>query len=277
MKFQVVTLFPKMIEAFSQEGVIGQARQKNLIQIETINPRIHTKDVHQTVDDRPYGGGDGMVMLAEPLQKTLQQIKAESPGAWVVYLTPQGVPLNQGHVQGLKSHSHLVLVCGRYGGIDQRVLNHFIDQEISIGDYVLSGGELAASVVIDTVSRQVPGVLGHHESAQADSFSERLLGFLEAPSFTRPQDFQGDKVPAILLSGNHAKIEKWRAQVSKLITLLKRPDLVMQKDWAQTEIRELQKFWKELGAGDREVLGLSTLSDRDLELLDHGDLDERHD
>ena len=151
MKFQVVTLFPKMIEAFTQEGVIGQARQKNLIQVETVNPRVHTKDVHQTVDDRPYGGGDGMIMLTEPLQKTIQSILDSNPEAWVVYLTPQGAPLDQERVQALKGHSHLVLVCGRYGGVDQRVLNQFVDEEVSIGDYVLSGGELAAGFVIDSV------------------------------------------------------------------------------------------------------------------------------
>jgi tRNA (guanine37-N1)-methyltransferase len=275
MKFQVITLFPKMVEAFTSEGVIGQARQKNLIQVETINPRVHTKDLHQTVDDRPYGGGDGMVMLAEPLQKTLEGIVVNNPDAWIVYLTPQGVPLDQGQVQFLKEKKDLVLICGRYGGIDQRVLNQFVDQEISIGDYVLSGGELGAGVVIDAVSRLVPGVLGHADSAQQDSFSEKLMGFLEAPSFTRPQEYLGEKVPSILLSGNHAKIEKWRLQVSKLVTLLKRPDLTLQKVWTRAEVRELQKFWKELGEQDREVLGLSALSEQDLELLSY-DGPEQH-
>jgi tRNA (guanine37-N1)-methyltransferase len=265
MKFQVITLFPKMIEAFVSEGVIGQAQKKGLIQVETINPRIHTKDVHQTVDDRPYGGGDGMVMLAEPLQKTLQQLASED--AWIVYLTPQGVPLDQEQTKHLLDKKNLVLICGRYGGIDQRVLNEFVDEEVSIGDYVLSGGELAAGVVIDAVSRQIPGVLGHLDSAGTDSFSEKLSGFLEAPSFTRPQDFQGGKVPAILLSGNHAKIELWRSKVSQLVTLMKRPDLTLQKEWSNREIRELQKFWKELGEEDRQVLGLSALSEQDLELL----------
>ncbi len=275
MKFQVITLFPKMIEAFTNEGVIGQARQKNLIQVETLNPRQHTKDLHQTVDDRPYGGGDGMVMLAEPLQKTLEMIVVNNPESWIVYLTPQGVPLDQGQVQLLKEKKNLVLICGRYGGIDQRVLNQFVDQEISVGDYVLSGGELAAGIVIDAVSRLVPGVLGHADSAQQDSFSDQLMGFLEAPSFTRPQEYLGEKVPAILLSGNHAKIEKWRMQVSKLVTLLKRPDLTLQKVWSRGEVRDLQKFWKELGEQDREVLGLSALSDQDLELLSY-DGPEQH-
>lgn len=275
MKFEVVTLFPKMIEAFTQEGVVGQARAKNLIQVETLNPRVHTKDVHQTVDDRPYGGGDGMVMLAEPLQKTLQQIREQSAEAWVIYVTPQGAPLTQKRVTELKDKKHLVIVCGRYGGIDQRVLNQFIDEEISIGDYILSGGELAAGVLIDSVSRQVPGVLGHVDSAQQDSFSGKLSGFLEAPSFTRPQEFLGEKVPAILLSGNHAKIEKWREQVSQLVTLLKRPDLTLEKTWTAKELKDLRKFWKELGDSDREVLGLSALSEQDLELL-HDDKFEQH-
>ncbi len=267
MKFQVVTLFPKMIEAFTAVGVIGQAQKKGLIQVETINPRVHTKDVHQTVDDRPYGGGDGMVMLAEPLQKTLQQILEAEPDSWIVYLTPQGIPFDQSQSKALTSKENLVLLCGRYGGIDQRVLNEFVDEEISIGDYVLSGGELAAGVVIDAVSRQIPGVLGHSDSADSDSFSEKLSGFLEAPSFTRPQDYQGNKVPSILLSGNHAKIDQWREKVSQLVTLMKRPDLSLQKDWSKTEVRDLQKFWKELGDEDRQVLGLSALSEEDLELL----------
>ncbi|MGZ5279812.1 MAG: tRNA (guanosine(37)-N1)-methyltransferase TrmD [Pseudobdellovibrionaceae bacterium] len=275
MKFQVVTLFPKMIEAFTLEGVVGQARQKQLIQVETISPRLQTQDLHKTVDDRPYGGGDGMVMLAEPLQKTLEKIVINEPDSWIVYLTPQGMPLDHELVQKLSDKKNLVLICGRYGGVDQRVLNQFVDQEISIGDYVLSGGELAAGVIIDAVSRLVPGVLGHADSAISDSFSDKLMGLLEAPSFTRPQEFLGEKVPAILLSGNHAKIEKWRGQISKLVTLLKRPDLSLQKTWSNAEIRELQKFWKELGESDREVLGLSALSDTDLELLSYDELEQR--
>ncbi len=269
MKFQVITLFPQVIEASTTEGVVGQARKKNLIEVNSINPREFTSDVHKTVDDRPFGGGDGMVMMIEPLQKALQAALERSveQDAWVVYMSPQGKPLEQSKVVELAQKKSLVLVCGRYAGVDQRVLNHFVDEEISIGDYVLSGGELAACVVIDAVSRQVPGVLGHRESAMADSFSEGLSGLLEAPSFTRPREYLGEVVPEILLGGNHAKMEKWRRQVSILVTLLKRPDLILENNFATKEIREVKKFWNGLSQADKEVLGLSALSNSDLELL----------
>jgi tRNA (guanine37-N1)-methyltransferase len=270
MKFKVLTLFPQMIEAMVTGGVVGQACEKKLIEVQCLNPREFTSDNHKTVDDRPFGGGDGMVMLAEPLQKALKaSLEDSSADPWIVYLTPQGVPLNQEKVQELASKKNLVLVCGRYGGIDQRLLNHFIDEEISIGDYVLSGGELAAGVLIDAVSRQVPGVLGHHESASSDSFSEKLQGLLEAPSFTRPRDWEGESVPEILLSGNHAKIEQWKSWVSLLVTLLKRPDLVLDLKLDRKELRDLKRFWKELVQSEKEVLGIAALSDQDLELLEN--------
>ncbi|MEZ0391704.1 MAG: tRNA (guanosine(37)-N1)-methyltransferase TrmD [Pseudobdellovibrionaceae bacterium] len=273
MKFQVITLFPQMIEATISEGVIGQARNKSLVQIDCINPREFAIDNHKTVDDRPFGGGDGMVMMAEPLQKALREaIEQSSKDPWIVYLTPQGAPLDQKKVKELAQNENLVLVCGRYGGIDQRVLNQFIDEEISLGDYVLSGGELAASVVIDSVSRQLPGVLGHQDSANSDSFSEKLQGLLEAPSFTRPREWMGEAAPEVLLSGNHSKIEKWKSQVSWLVTLLKRPDLALDKKLSRKEYLELQKFWQGLGPSEKEVLGLLALTDADLELLKNDDL-----
>lgn len=261
-----------MIEALVGEGVIGQALTKKLIQVSCINPREFTQDNHKTVDDRPFGGGDGMVMLAEPLQKALTSAIEKSPkDPWIVYLTPQGVPLNQEKVEELATKENLILLCGRYGGIDQRVLNQFVDEEISIGDYVLSGGELAAGVVIDAVSRQVPGVLGHLDSAASDSFSGQLSGLLEAPSFTRPRNWLGESVPEILLSGNHAKIEKWKKNLSVLVTLLKRPDLVLDLEISKKELRDLKSFWNELEPSQKEVLGLSALTTDDLELLSADD------
>lgn len=274
MKFQVITLFPKMIEALVSEGVIGQARAKDLIQVSCINPRDFTEDVHKTVDDRPYGGGDGMVLLAEPLQQALQKAlqSSETAKPWVVYLTPQGVPLNQQKVQELSQKESLILICGRYGGVDQRALNQALNEELSIGDYVLSGGELAAGVVIDAVSRQVPGVLGHLDSASTDSFSEKLNGLLEAPSFTRPRCWLDENVPEILLSGNHAKIEKWKKAVSWLVTLKKRPDLILKLKISADEAQEIKRFWMELEPAQKEVLGLAALSLKDLELLEDDNL-----
>lgn len=160
MKFNIITIFPAMIEAAFQEGLIAQAIKKSVIQIQYFNPRVHTKDIHKTVDDRPFGGGDGMTMLAEPLAKAVEQIKTEQVKTWVIYMSPQGRPLTHSKVLELAVKQNITLICGRYGGIDQRFINSCVDEEISIGDYVLSGGELAAAVVIDTVSRQIPGVLG---------------------------------------------------------------------------------------------------------------------
>lgn len=268
MKFKVITLFPQMIEVFRSEGVIGQAIKKNLIEIQMINPREFTKDLHKTVDDRPFGGGDGMLMMVDPLEKALTAAcEGGEDEPWIIFLSPQGSTLRQEKVLELSQKKNLILVCGRYAGVDQRLLNHWIDEEISIGDYVLSGGELGACVVMDAVSRNVPGVLGHVDSAASDSFSESLSGLLEAPSFTRPREFNGEGVPEILLSGNHAKIEAWRKQVSILTTLLKRPDLLVERSFSAKEISALKKFWNELPSADKKVLGLSALSDQDLEQL----------
>lgn len=249
MKFHVLTLFPQLIEANFSMGVVGQAKEKGLIQIEVVNPRAFATDTHKTVDDRPYGGGDGMIMMAPVLAQALESI--EDKGT-VLYMSPQGKPLTDKKVRELSQKKKLTLICGRYGGIDQRLINQYVDEEISIGDYVLSGGELAASVVIDSVSRMIPGVLGHGASMDLDSFSD---GTLESPNFTRPNQWQEQAVPEILLSGDHQKIQNWRDNVAKLVTLKKRPDLLEGK-LSSVEKAALDQFYSSLTAQERKVLGL---------------------
>jgi tRNA (guanine37-N1)-methyltransferase len=275
MKFSVITIFPQMLQDSLREGLIGQALKKGLIELETLNPREFTKDLHKTVDDRPFGGGDGMVMLAAPLAEAVESLinrseqKPEKP--LCVYLSPQGAILNQRVVKELSSHKEIILICGRYAGIDQRFINQYVDQEISIGDYIISGGELAASVLIDAVARQIPGVLGHQSSADLDSFSEDLSGLLEAPQYTRPQEFQDEKVPEILCGGNHKKIEMFRRHLSWLITWQKRPDLIFQqRDLAPEQssrmIFEALEFYKGLSNEEKKSLGLK-LSNEELKVL----------
>lgn len=250
--FQVITVFPEMIQGIFSQGIVFQALKKGLLQLESITPRSFTEDIHKTVDDRPFGGGDGMILLTEPLEKALNAAKEKRPKARVIYLSPQGSTLTDAKVLALAQNPDLILLCGRYGGVDQRILNRFVDEEISVGDYVLSGGELAAAVVIDSVARQLPGVLGHADSALKESFRG---GALEAPLFTRPQEFEGEKVPEVLLSGHHAKIEAWRRQVGLLVTLQKRPDLFGRLGLSEKEIQGLKEFWKNLSSDDRQALG----------------------
>lgn len=259
--FRVITLFPEMIESLFREGVVGQAARKGLLEIRTQNPREFTDDVHQSVDDRPFGGSDGMVMMAEPLERSVRKLEDESPGAQLVYLSPQGRRLDDAMVQEFARNPNLILICGRYGGIDQRVLVKNQIREVSIGDYVLSGGELAAAVVIDAVARQIPGVLGHKDSAHRESFRD---GFLEAPLFTRPREWQGMAVPEILFSGHHARIEEWRRQVGILITLLKRPDLVNRDGLSGPERKALRRTWEALTADEKKSLGLQDLPESSL-------------
>lgn len=272
LTFQVITLFPDMIEVVASNGIVGQACQKGLLKIDCVNPRDFTLDNHQTVDDRPFGGGDGMILLAEPLKKAIEQTQKKlsetgSAKARVIYLSPQGSVLNQKKVVSLAKEKNLILLCGRYGGVDQRLISQFVDEEISIGDYILSGGELAAGVLIDSVARQIPGVLGHENSAISDSFSGELENLLEAPSWTRPRDFMGEVVPEILLSGNHARIQEWRHQVACLTTLQKRPELMVEGRFTPKQILGLRKFWNELSNSEKEILGLRDLTHFDWELL----------
>ena len=219
MKFDVLTLFPEMFEILNQ-SIIGKAIEKDLIDINLINIRDFSKDKHKKVDDTPYGGGAGMVMKPDVVYDAYQSIKDRN--AKVIYMSPQGKPLNQKKVEELSKENHLIILCGHYEGIDQRVLDKIVDEEISIGDYVLTGGEIPAMVLIDSVSRYVEGVL-KEESIKEESFSN---GLLEYPQYTRPEIFEGMKVPEILLSGHHENIEKWRKEKSLEMTKKKRPDIL---------------------------------------------------
>ena len=219
MKFDVLTLFPEMFEILNQ-SIIGKAIEKDLIDINLINIRDFSKDKHKKVDDTPYGGGAGMVMKPDVVYDAYQSIKDRN--AKVIYMSPQGKPLNQKKVEELSKENHLIILCGHYEGIDQRVLDKIVDEEISIGDYVLTGGEIPAMVLIDSVSRYVEGVL-KEDSIKEESFSN---GLLEYPQYTRPEVFEGMKVPEVLLSGHHENIEKWRKDKSLEITKKKRPELL---------------------------------------------------
>ncbi|MEM1411360.1 MAG: tRNA (guanosine(37)-N1)-methyltransferase TrmD [Pseudomonadota bacterium] len=222
-RFDVITLFPEAFRAMAGLGVTGRAFESGLALLETWNPREDATDRHRTVDDRPYGGGPGMVMAVEPLGTTIRRARAASPGTPVSLLSPQGRPLDQAAVKELAERDAFILLCGRYEGIDERLVVNEVDEEWSIGDYVLSGGELAAAVLIDAVLRLVPGVLGDVESAQEDSFME---GLLDHPHYTRPEEVDGQPVPDVLRSGDHAAIARWRRQQALGRTFERRPDLL---------------------------------------------------
>ncbi len=219
MKFDVLTLFPEMFDTLNQ-SIIGKAKEKELIDINLINIRDFSKDKHKKVDDTPYGGGAGMVIKPDVVYDAYKSI--ENKNAKVIYMSPQGKILNQKKIENLSKQKHLIILCGHYEGIDQRVLDKIVDEEISIGDYVLTGGEIPAMVLIDSISRYVEGVISQ-ESIEEESFSN---GLLEYPQYTRPEVFEGEKVPEILLSGHHENIEKWRKDKSIEITKKKRPDLL---------------------------------------------------
>ena len=219
MKFDVLTLFPKMFEPLNS-SIIGRAKEKNLIEINLINIRDFSKDKHKKVDDTPYGGGAGMVMMPDVVYDAYKSV--EDKNAKVIYMSPQGKKLTQKKVEELAKQEHLIILCGHYEGIDQRVIDKIVDEEISIGDYVLTGGEIPAMVLIDSVSRYNSGVIAE-ESREEESFTN---GLLEYPQYTRPEVFEGVEVPEVLLSGHHANIEKWRKEKALEITKLKRPDLL---------------------------------------------------
>lgn len=242
MRIDVVTLFPELVRQVAEFGVTGRAVQRGLLSLHTWNPRDYTHDRHRTVDDRPYGGGPGMVMRYEPLRDAVRAVRAESPEARVIYLSPQGRPLTQSAVRDLAVEPGLVLIAGRYEGIDERLLAREIDEEWSIGDYVLSGGELAAMVVIDAVARLQPGALGDEDSAEQDSFSG---GLLDCPHYTRPESVDGMTVPQVLMGGNHAEILRWRTKQSLGRTWQRRPELLAQLELDREQQALLEEFIRE--------------------------------
>ena len=248
LQFDVVTIFPAMFDAVAEAGVIGRAREKGIYQLVAWNPRDFAQNAYRTVDDRPYGGGPGMVMMAEPVGRALAAAKQRQKSAGVrrprvIHLTPQGRLLDHRLVMELAGQQGLVLLAGRYEGVDERVTVREFDDEISIGDYVLSGGELAAMVLIDCIVRQLPGVLGDAASAVQDSF---VNGLLDCPHYTRPEDYAGLKVPPVLLSGNHAEISRWRLKQALGRTWQRRPDLLEKRVLSDDERKLLDEFKQEL-------------------------------
>jgi len=222
MRFDVISLFPEMFAAMRQ-GVTGRAIERGQVTLQLWNPRDYADDAHRTVDDRPYGGGPGMVMMVEPLRQAIQVARTAVPESRVLYLSPQGRSLDQAAVREMAAEPGLVLLAGRYEGVDERLIDAFVDEEWSIGNYVLSGGELPAMVLMDAVIRLLPGVLGHADSAEQDSYAD---GLLDCPHYTRPEEIEGSAVPEVLLSGNHELIRRWRLQQALGRTWLRRPDLL---------------------------------------------------
>lgn len=248
MRLDVVTLFPALVEAVAEHGIPARARERGLLELVSWNPRDFATDRHRTVDDRPYGGGPGMVMKVEPLAAAIQAAKSAGPAAPVLYMSPQGKPLDQAAMRRFAELPRLVVVCGRYEGIDERLIETEIDEEWSLGDYVLSGGELAAMVIVDAVARLLPGALGHADSAAQDSFSD---GLLDCPHYTRPEEVGGLRVPEPLLTGNHAAIESWRRKQALGRTWLKRPDLLARLELDEASRCLLNEFIDEYRAEHR--------------------------
>lgn len=247
LQIDVVSLFPSMFDAVTESGVTSRARERKLYELVLWNPRDFALNSYRTVDDRPYGGGPGMVMMAEPLEKAVEAARARQRSTGVkkprvLHLTPQGRVLSQAIVMELTHETGLVMIAGRYEGVDERLVNRVVDDEISIGDYVISGGELAAMVVIDAVVRQLPGALGDAESASQDSF---VNGLLDHPHYTRPEVYEGAAVPAVLLSGDHARIARWRLKEALGRTWQRRPDLLAKRNLSAAESALLEEFKKE--------------------------------
>ena len=243
MWFGVVTLFPEMLQALTHQGVSGRAVKQGKVTVESWNPRDFAYDNYQTVDDRPYGGGPGMLMKIQPLRDAIHAAKAAAGGeAKVIYLSPQGRKLDQQGVLELAQQDRLILVAGRYEGIDERLIETEVDEEWSIGDFVLSGGELPAMTLMDAVIRLVPGVLGHEQSAQQDSFMD---GLLDCPHYTRPEDYEGRSVPEVLLSGNHEKIRQWRLKQALGRTWQRRPDLLAELELTKEQQKLLTEYLDE--------------------------------
>lgn len=256
-RFQVLTLFPELIKVGAESGVLGQAQKKSLLSVSTINPRDYTADVHKTVDDRPFGGGDGMVMMYEPLKKAFEDLKSKGATGPLIYLSPQGTQWNDQKARTFVSGraSSMTLLCGRYAGVDQRFITEFVDEEISIGDYILSGGELAALCVIDSIARFLPGVLGNQASPHKESLAN---GLLECPQLTRPRDLPGFQVPEILTGGNHALIEDFRFDVSLVRTYFLRPDLWEKAAVGVGRFEKALRRLQELPLEEKRTMGLKT-------------------
>lgn len=243
-RFDVITLFPDMVLSAASYGVTGRAIERGLVALSVWNPRDYTHDKHRTVDDRPYGGGPGMVMKYQPLHDAVESAKQAAGGqAKVVFLSPQGQPITQALLAGAAENTDLILVAGRYEGVDERFIERDCDEEWSVGDYVISGGELAALIVIDAITRLLPGVLGHEDSAQQDSHTNGLLDY---PHFTRAEQLEGGLVPEVLLSGNHADIARWRMQQALGRTWQKRPDLLNKINLSAEQEHLLQQFKNEV-------------------------------
>jgi tRNA (guanine37-N1)-methyltransferase len=243
LRVEVITLFPEMFSAISEYGITSRAVKQGLLQLTCWSPRAYTEDRHQTVDDRPFGGGPGMVMKIKPLQDALAEAKQAAGGnAKVIYLSPQGRQLNQSAVRELVQEEALILIAGRYEGIDERFIEAHVDEEWSIGDYVLSGGELPAMVLIDAVTRLLPGALGHADSAEEDSFTD---GLLDCPHYTRPEVYADKRVPSVLLSGNHEHIRRWRLQQSLGRTYERRADLLESRSLSGEEQKLLAEYLRQ--------------------------------
>jgi tRNA (guanine37-N1)-methyltransferase len=243
MHIALVSLFPEMFTAVSEYGITGRAVTQGLVTLSHFNPRDYTVDRHRTVDDRPYGGGPGMLMKIDPLQQAIAAARESAgPGTKVIYLSPQGVPFGHHRALTLAGEAALILVAGRYEGVDERLIEAEVDEEVSIGDYVLSGGELAAMVVIDAVTRQLPGALGHEASAGEDSFAD---GLLDCPHYTRPEAYRGRRVPEVLLSGNHEEIRRWRLKQALGRTYERRPDLLRDRAMTSEEEKLLAEYLRE--------------------------------
>jgi tRNA (guanine37-N1)-methyltransferase len=255
MRFDVVTLFPEMFDAITRYGITRRAAEQGSFKLHMWNPRDFTSNNHRSVDDRPYGGGPGMLMLAEPLAQAItaakqSQAQAGMAKSCVIHLSPQGRPLTHEVVKELLARDEgLILLASRYEGVDERLIRRYVDEEISIGDYVLSGGELAAMVLIDSLVRHLPGVLGDADSAQQDSF---VQGLLDCPHYTRPEVFEGEGIPEVLLSGHHAEIEKWRLKQALGRTWQRRPDLLAQRQLTKEEARLLAEYQQEQASVQQE-------------------------
>lgn len=239
MRFDIITIFPEIFGSVFDFGIIRRAVEAKLISIKIHDLRDYTNDRHRQVDDRPFGGGAGMLMKPEPLFRAVEAVTNDSPGSSVVLLSPQGRLFDQSVAREYSQKEKVVLICGRYEGLDQRVVEHLITDELSIGDFVLSGGEIPAMIVVDTVTRVIPGALGCEQSAERESFVGGLLDF---PQYTRPAEYRGMKVPEVLLSGNHAEIERWRWRKAIEQTLRRRPDLIEAHEVSADQRREMEKI-----------------------------------